>query len=53
MAWNAYRADVQVKTIEFGKYVRSYCSYLANMVELCFCNTLDFLVRKLCEGKLC
>ena len=40
--WHAYRADMRIKTIDFGKRVRSPCSYLANTVELCFYNTLDF-----------
>ena len=44
MAWHAYRADMRTKTIDFGKRVRRHFSYLANTVELCFYNTLDFFV---------
>ena len=36
MVWHAYRADMRIKTIDFGECVRSHCSYLANTVELCF-----------------
>ena len=42
MTWHAYRAEMRTKTIDFGKCVRRHCSYLANTVELCFYNTLDF-----------
>ena len=42
MEWHTYRADMRIKTIDFGKRVRSHWSYLANTVELCFYNTLDF-----------
>ena len=44
MAWHAYRADMRIKTIDFGKRVRSHYSYLANTVDLCFYNTLAYLV---------
>ena len=47
MEWHAYRADMRIKTIDFGKRVRSHCSYLANTVELCFYNTLDFFLTRL------
>ena len=47
MEWHAYRADMCIKTIDFGKRVRSHCSYLANTVELCFYNTLDFFFNTL------
>ena len=47
MEWHAYRADMRIKTIDFGKRVRSPCSYLANTVELCFYNTLDFFLTRL------
>ena len=30
------------KKIDFRERVRSHCSYLANTVEVCFYNTLDF-----------
>ena len=36
MVWHAYRANMRIKTIDFGECVRSHCSYLANTVELCF-----------------
>ena len=42
MAWHAYRADMRIKPIDFGKRDRSHCSYLANTVKLCFYNMLDF-----------
>ena len=42
MEWHAYRADMRIKTIDFGK--RSHCSYLANTVELSFYNKLDFFL---------
>ena len=47
MEWHAYRADMCIKTIDFGKRVRSHCSYLANTVELCFYNTLGFFFNTL------
>ena len=34
MAWLAYRADMRIKTIDFGKRVRNHYLYLANIVEL-------------------
>ena len=34
MAWLAYRADMRIKTIDFGKRVRNHYLYLANTVEL-------------------
>ena len=34
MAWRSNRADMRLKTIDFGNCVRSHCSYLANKVEL-------------------
>ena len=34
MAWIAYRADMHIKTIDFGKRVRNHYLYLANIVEL-------------------
>ena len=43
MAWHAYRADMRIKPIDFGKRDRSHCSYLANTVKLCFYNMLKFL----------
>ena len=47
MAWHAYRADMRIKTIDFGKRVRSHYSYLANTVDPCFYNTLAYLVTQL------
>ena len=47
MAWHAYRADMRIKTIDFGKWVRSQYSYLANTVDLCFYNTLGFFFSRL------
>ena len=47
MEWHTYRADMRIKKIDFGKRVRSHCSYLANTVELCFYNTLDFFLTRL------
>ena len=44
MAWHVYCADMRIKTIDTGKRVGSHCSYLVNMVELCFYNTLEFFV---------
>ena len=44
MAWHAYCADMRIKTIDTGKRARSHCSYLVNMLELCFYNTLEFFV---------
>ena len=44
MAWHAYRADMRIKKIDTGERVRSHYSYLVNMVELCFCNTLSSFV---------
>ena len=44
MAWDAYCADMRIKTIDTGKRARSHCSYLVNMLELCFYNTLEFFV---------
>ena len=42
MAWQAYRVDMHMKTIDTGEHVRSHCSYLVNTVELCFYNMLEF-----------
>ena len=44
MASHSYREYIRIKTIDFGKRVRSHSSYLANTVELCFYNTLGFFV---------
>ena len=32
-AWRAYRADMLLKTFDFGKCVRGHCSYLTNKVN--------------------
>ena len=35
---------MRIKTIDTGKRAHSHCSYLVNMLELCFYNTLEFFV---------
>ena len=50
-AWRAYRADMLLKTIDFGKCVRGHCSYLTNKVNF-FQVLFQLLLVHSCEDLL-